>query len=163
MRFFEVGREIAKIRPNTIVISSPHATMYADYFLVSPGERATESFRDFRAPEVVLEEEYDAEFVETMERFAKKKNYPLGTEGERDPSLDHGTMVPLYFIRKHYGGVKIVRIGSSGLPLYEHYRVGTLIQKVVEYLSRRIVYIASGDLSDKYVYTGDCRKTLIGK
>ncbi|MBR3507503.1 MAG: AmmeMemoRadiSam system protein A [Lachnospiraceae bacterium] len=147
--YFEVGREIAKICPDTIVISSPHATMYADYFHVSPGERATGSFQAFRAPEVVLNEEYDTEFVKTMERFARKKNYPLGTEGERNPGLDHGTMVPLYFIRKHYGGAKIVRIGLSGLPLYEHYRVGTIVKKVAEYLDRRVVYIASGDLSHK--------------
>ena len=47
---------------------------------------------------------------------ARKAGIPAGFEGERDPALDHGTMIPLYFYRK-YGSldkVKVVRIGLSG-------------------------------------------------
>ena len=43
--------------------------------------------------------------------------------------LDHGTMVPLYFIRKFYGKGKIVRIGLSGLSLIDHYQLGIYIKK----------------------------------
>jgi len=145
----EVAREIAELRPETIVISSPHATMYADYFHISPGHKATGSFRAFRAPQVQFAEEYDAEFVECLRELAAKERFPAGTEGERDPELDHGTMVPLYFIRQRYAGAKIVRIGLSGLPLSDHYRMGMLIKRAAEKLGRRVVYVASGDLSHK--------------
>ena len=70
--------------------------------------------------------------------------------GEREKSLDHATTVPLYFLKKAWGGVipcRIVRIGLSGLPLEEHYRFGTLIRKTAEGLGRNICVIASGDLS----------------
>ena len=46
----QVAREIASLRPETIIITSPHATMYSDYFHISPGRRARGSFADFRAP-----------------------------------------------------------------------------------------------------------------
>ena len=69
--------------------------------------------------------------------------------GERDRKLDHGTMVPLYFIRKEYSGGKIVRIGLSGLPLTEHYKLGQMIREAVDQLGRRAVFVASGDLSHK--------------
>ena len=70
--------------------------------------------------------------------------------GERDRKLDHGTMVPLYFIRKAYPKMcKIVRIGLSGLPLTEHYRLGQMIREAVDILGRRAVFVASGDLSHK--------------
>ena len=36
----KVADEIAALQPETIIITSPHATMYADYFHISPGERA---------------------------------------------------------------------------------------------------------------------------
>ncbi|MBQ1787754.1 MAG: AmmeMemoRadiSam system protein A, partial [Erysipelotrichaceae bacterium] len=69
--------------------------------------------------------------------------------GERDPKLDHGTMVPLYFIRQKYRDGKIIRIGLSGLPLSDHYRLGMYIARAVDKLGRRAVFIASGDLSHK--------------
>ena len=59
-----VAREIAALKPDTIIISSPHATMYADYFHISPGRKAQGSFASFRAPEVRFREEYDAELVQ---------------------------------------------------------------------------------------------------
>jgi len=59
----KVADEIAALRPETIVITSPHSIMYADYFHVSPGERAKGSFAGFRAPQVSFDEEYDTELV----------------------------------------------------------------------------------------------------
>ena len=37
----EIAGEIAALRPETIIVSSPHSVLYADYFHVSPGETAT--------------------------------------------------------------------------------------------------------------------------
>ena len=147
--YARVAEEIAALRPETIVISSPHATMYADYFHISPGRSAEGSFARFRAPQVRFKEEYDAELAKTIERLAIANALPAGTRGQRDPELDHGTMVPLYFIRQACAGFKIVRVGLSGLPLEDHYRLGQLIKRAAEETGRRVVYVASGDLSHK--------------
>ncbi|MBR6890840.1 MAG: AmmeMemoRadiSam system protein A [Clostridia bacterium] len=147
--YARVAEEIAALRPETIVISSPHATMYADYFHISPGRSAEGSFARFRAPQVRFKEEYDAELAKTVERLAIAAGLPAGTRGERDKALDHGTMVPLYFIRQACAGFKIVRVGLSGLPLEDHYRQGQLIKRAAEETGRRVVYVASGDLSHK--------------
>ena len=144
-----VAREIAALGPETIVISSPHAVMYYDYFHISPGKDAKGSFARFGAGGVSFKETYDTELVAETERLAKVQGFPAGTRGERDPALDHGTMVPLYFIRKHCPGSRLVRIGLSGLPLEDHYRMGQIIREAVENTGRRAVYVASGDLSHK--------------
>ncbi len=149
MSYDKVGSLVADISPDTIIISSPHATMYGDYFHISPGKKAAGSFAGFGAPEVSFREDYDAELVSEIERLAKANGFPAGTLGERDPELDHGTMVPLYFIRKHYSGGRIIRICLSGLPLTDHYILGQIIQKAVDNTGRKAVYIASGDLSHK--------------
>ena len=141
--------EIAALCPDTLIITSPHSVMYADYFHISPGSEAKGSFRQFRAPEVKFAERYDTELVDRICALAQAETLPAGTLGERDPALDHGTMVPLWFIRRQYAGGKLVRIGLSGLPLTEHYRLGRLIARAVEELGRRAVLIASGDLSHK--------------
>ena len=144
-----VADEIASLQPETIIITSPHSVMYADYFHISPGRRASGSFAGFRAPQVSFSETYDEELVGEICRLADEEDFPAGTLGERDRSLDHGTMVPLYFIRKKYGGGKIIRIGLSGQPLIDHYRLGQIIQTAVRNTGRRTVIVASGDLSHK--------------
>ncbi len=145
----KVAAMIADIAPETIIISSPHQIMYQDYFHISPGESAKGSFNSFGAPQVSFSEEYDTELVSEIERLSGANGIPAGTLGEKTPELDHGTMVPLYFIRKRYSGGKIVRVGLSGQPLTDHYRLGKIIQKAVENLKIKAVYVASGDLSHK--------------
>lgn len=144
-----IAEEIAMIEPETIIISSPHSIMYADYFHISPGKKAAGDFGNFRASQVSFNEEYDTDLVNEIARIADKNAFDAGTLGEKDKRLDHGTMVPLYFIRKKYQKGKIVRLGLSGLPLTDHYRFGQMIKQAVERLGRKAVFIASGDLSHK--------------
>ena len=144
-----VSEEIAALGPDTIIITSPHSVMYADYFHISPGKSAAGDFGRFRASQVRFRENYDTELVSEIADLARRQGFPAGVMGERDRELDHGTMVPLYFIRQRYTGGKIVRIGLSGLPLTEHYRLGQMIREAVEKLGRRAVFVASGDLSHK--------------
>ncbi len=145
----KVADMIAQIRPDTIIISSPHATMYSDYFHISPGIAVRGSFSRFGAGGVNFIEEYDSDLVKEISAIAKERDFPAGTLGEVDKELDHGTMVPLWFVRKKYKEGKIVRIGLSGLSLADHYRMGQIIKESVEKTGRRTVFIASGDLSHK--------------
>ena len=149
-----VAGEVAALEPETIIISSPHSIMYSDYFHISSGSGAKGSFADFGAGQVSFSEEYDSELVDTIEALAGKAGISAGTLGERRPELDHGTMVPLFFIRQRYKGGRIVRIGLSGLPLTDHYALGKIIREAADRLGRRAVYIASGDLSHKLKETG---------
>ena len=147
--YLHVAEEIAALRPETIIISSPHATMYTDYFHISPGCSAEGSFANFRAPKVRFRESYDEDLISAIEKQTNAVQLPAGTLGQREPALDHGTMVPLYFIRQKLSDFKLIRIGLSGLPLEDHYRLGQAIQRAVEATGRRVVYVASGDLSHK--------------
>ena len=144
-----VAAEIAAIRPETVIVTSPHATLYADYFHISPGAQAAGDFGNFRAPEVRFRKDYDTELVKAICAAAKEKQFPAGTMGERDRRLDHGTMVPLFFVDQQYTDYRLVRIGLSGLSLAEHYAFGQIIRQAVEQTGRKAVLIASGDLSHK--------------
>ncbi|MCR5627345.1 MAG: AmmeMemoRadiSam system protein B, partial [Lachnospiraceae bacterium] len=142
-----VARDIAKIKPETIIITSPHQVLYSDYFHISPGRHATGDFSSFRAPEVTFNVDYDEELVNKISELCGLMNFPAGPDGERNPSLDHGVMVPLYFINKYYTNYKLVRIGLSGLSLEAHYHFGELIANAVQALGRSCVFVGSGDLS----------------
>lgn len=145
--FEKVGQEIAKLKPDTIIVSSPHAEAYADYFEISDGEVVTGSFAQFGVPNITFRCQYDYELVERISLMAKIQQFPAGTEGNEERFLDHGTMVPLFFINKHYTSYRLVRVGLSGLPLIQHYRFGELIKRACDESGKRVVFIASGDLS----------------
>lgn len=145
--FAEVAKDIARIRPETIILTSPHAVMYRDYFHISPGEGAEGNFRQFRAGNVRISVRYDRELVEAIEAEADRTGFPAGTLGERSRALDHGTMVPLYFIENEYKDYRLVRIGLSGLPLSAHWAFGKMIRRAADATGRRCVFVASGDLS----------------
>ena len=149
LAYEKVADEIAALKPETIIISSPHSIMYSDYFHISPGRKAKGDFGRFAASEVCFQEEYDTKLTDTLCDLCKEEDFPAGILGERDPKLDHGTMVPLWFIRQKYKEGKIVRLGLSGLSLENHYHLGQLIEKAVKLTDTRAVFIASGDLSHK--------------
>lgn len=92
---------------------------------------------------------YDTEFVRALCEAAQEAGLPAGTLGEREKKLDHGTMVPLYFVNQYWTGYRLVRIGLSGLPLTAHYRLGQCIRAAAQSLGRNTAVIASGDLSHK--------------
>ena len=154
--YHETMRAAAELRPDTVVIISPHATAYDDFFHISPGAGAEGNFAAFGHPEISIGIEYDEEFVRVLSSTASEQNIPAGTLGEKNPALDHGTMIPLFFLSEYLGDAptKFVRIGIAGLPAYTHALLGQAIAATAERLGRRTICIASGDLSHRLMEGG---------
>ncbi len=150
----EVARRIAVLRPDTVVLTSPHTILYGDYFHISPGRGAAGDLSQFGARGVSVGVTYDTEFVRSLSARAEEEGLPAGTLVERDRSLDHGTMIPLRFLQEAYEDFRLVRIGLSGLSPAEHYRLGKCIAETARRLDRRMVFVASGDLSHKLTADG---------
>ncbi|MDD3242077.1 MAG: AmmeMemoRadiSam system protein A [Bacilli bacterium] len=152
----DIGREIADIKPDTIIIITPHGTMFSDAIAISDEDRISGDLSQFRCTNISMDIPIDKEF-----------NIKLGTachlEGIQtvlvdsdflrkykcNYELDHGTMVPLYFVNKYYNDYKLVHITYSMIGDINLYKFGMELKKVAEELNRRAVVIASGDLSHK--------------
>ena len=143
------AQRIADWKPEVLILSSPHIVMYADYFHIPPGKRTRGNMAQFGAPDTRLDMEYDIELRREIIEQAEAAGVRAGTSGERDASLDHGSFIPLHFLREAGLNVPVVRIGLSGMSPLTHYRLGQCIARSVEKLNRRAVYVASGDLSHK--------------
>ena len=148
------GKKIAELKPETVIVVSPHAIMYGDYIHISPGESAKGDFGRFGAQKVSLHKQYDKALVHAIGEEAQEAGISAGTMGEKDSRLDHGTMIPLYFIDHYFTDYNIVRISISGLSALEHYRFGMCIRRAVDELDRNAVLVASGDLSHKLTGEG---------
>lgn len=159
--YHNVAKRIAELKPDTIILASPHSLMYSDYLHISSGKYAYGDFESFGVPQEKMEVHYDLDFIKELTALAEEKNIPAGTFGDRAVStdqngrpissktLDHGTMVPLYFVNQYYDDYKLVRISISGLSAFSHYRFGECISKIIEKSDKKYVFIASGDLSHK--------------
>src|SRR5574344_939624 len=92
-----VAQKIAELKPELIIITSPHTALYSDYFAISPGTEAHGDMGSFNAAQVTFSQTYDEEFTTALSRLCKENNLAAGTEGERPKykPLDHGTMIQL--------------------------------------------------------------------
>ena len=145
----EVATEIAKLKPDTIIYITPHGNVYSDYFHVSPGTEAEGNFARFGAMHIKFRTNYDEALSAEISNIAKNENFPAGTTGGEDSLLDHGMMVPMFYVNGKYPDCKTIRVSQSGLDVSAHFKMGELLTNAVNNLGIRAVVIASGDLSHK--------------
>ena len=150
----EAMKFVASFEPDTIILTTPHSEIYGDYFHIAGGKGANGDFTQFGAPQVKEHADYDEEFVYTLEKMCEDRGFACGTKGERNPALDHASLIPLRFLDEVWKNYKVVRIGLSGQSLLKHYQLGQMIREVSEKLGRRTVFVASGDLSHKLTTDG---------
>jgi len=143
--FHKIAQTIAKQKPETIVVITPHHLNYQDYFHISSGQFGQGDFSNFNSKES-LKVAYDQALIE---RLSNISDFPCGTRGQQHNALDHGTMIPLYFINQYYQDYQVVRLSLSGLSLDKHYHYGKKIGNILNQIDKKVVVIASGDLSHK--------------
>ncbi|MDR1196917.1 MAG: AmmeMemoRadiSam system protein A [Candidatus Nomurabacteria bacterium] len=150
----KVAAEIVELKPDTIILLSPHAPSFADYFYIFPDASASGDMSEFGASEIRLTMKYDTEFAESLTNACADNDFPAGNDGDLDAKLDHATMVPLRFISDAGNNQQFVRIGITSLSLEQHFRLGQLIAKTAEQLNHRTIVVASGDLSHRLLDDG---------
>ena len=145
----QAAERIGQIQPETIVIISPHHTLYADYFQISPGKKGKGNLGQFNVPQVSVSAKFDEDFVEKLSHIADSHGIPAGVKGAVSKTIDYGAVIPLFYVNKYWKNYKLVHMGISGLPLVSHYELGKCIKETAEALGTKTVVIASGDLSHR--------------
>jgi AmmeMemoRadiSam system protein A len=152
----KASERIAGMAPDTVVIITPHGTLMKDAMTIASDEILQGGLDRFGASGVRLSFDNDLELVDKiMEKADEEGTYciPMHEDVKKsyglESGLDHGTVVPLYFVNKKYNNFKLVHITYSFLPREQHYKLGIAIKKAVEELDRKVVVIASGDLSHR--------------
>ncbi|MDO4182612.1 MAG: AmmeMemoRadiSam system protein A [Coriobacteriia bacterium] len=150
-----VAAQVAQLRPETIVVTSPHAPLFRDGFYISGAARVHGSMADFRAPREQMEVTYDQELSERLRSLANNASIPTTRAGYDDNQLDHATFIPLWFVNNAYAAAglspdyQVVRVGLSGLDFATHRALGQALAQAIGETGRRVVFIASGDLSHR--------------
>lgn len=144
----EFAQRLVATKPDTIVVISPHTPIDPDAFSARWAPRLSGNLADFRAPEVDYTYQNDLDLLTSIRDASTHAG--LSFSSHRTPyPLDHGVMVPLYFLHEAGWCGPIVTLAFANLSEEEHLRFGKCIVEAAEKLGRRIAIVASGDLSHR--------------
>lgn len=135
--------------PETIVIISPHAPMFSDGFYIAGGTKGRGDLARFGAPQCELLFDYDSELRDEVVKLCDIENIAYGIGTEDNDDIDHGTIVPLWFVTKEYRDFKLLRISPTYLDSSVLLKMGGIIERAAAHIGRKITILASADLSHK--------------
>jgi MEMO1 family protein len=149
----EFSRRLVDSSPDTVVLISPHSPLDPHAFTARPGDRLIGDFSEFLAPSVELAFPNDRELLSAIKAAAKNEAVELKML-VRDHPLDHGALVPLFYLNEAGWRGPIVVIGFTFQTNEAHLAFGRAIERGARSLGRRIALVASGDLSHRLVVGG---------
>ena len=149
----EFSRRLIEARPETVVVISPHSPLDPSAFTARATAELRGDFRDFYAPQVSLTFKNDLEMIDAIKRAATREGVEL-RELSGDHPLDHGAMVPLYYLREAGWSGPVVVIGFTMLENEKHLAFGRAIREAARAINRPVALVASGDLSHRLIVGG---------
>lgn len=152
----DLTKDLKDMEVNSLVFISPHGPVFQDGIGINGSSILKGSFANFGHPEIKFEGNNDLILVKEIMKAAQDLGIPtvlldneLVEAYNISLDLDHGVLVPLYFIEEKGLSVPIVSITIGLLSLEELYQFGTAISKAAASLGKRVAVIASGDLSHR--------------
>jgi aromatic ring-opening dioxygenase LigB subunit len=152
----EIAQIIKENNPQTIVLLTPHGPVFEDFASVSMHPRLKGSFAGFGVPDLIIGFESDGLLIRHILKKAERLGVnlqPLTDETARrfriKLELDHGALVPLYYLHKAGFKGQLVHMSMGMLPYEEMYTLGKAVQGAIGAVDKRVAVIASGDLSHR--------------
>jgi len=149
----EFSRRLIETEPETVLVISPHSPLDPRVFTARATGQLRGDFREFYAPGVALTFENDLELLDAIKRAATDEGVEL-RDLARDHPLDHGAMVPLYYLHEAGWTGPIVVLGFTNQPVEKHLSFGRAINEAAQSINRRVAVVASGDLSHRLIVDG---------
>ncbi len=143
----EFTRRVIESGAETVVIISPHAPLDARAFVAYHAAELAGDFRNFRAPGIEISFPLDQDLLAAITDTSSANNYEI-LPLEKLP-LDHGTLVPLYFLARNGWRGSVVALGYSFLSNEDHLKFGECLRVAIQSLQRPVAIVASGDLSHR--------------
>ncbi|MEG6523376.1 AmmeMemoRadiSam system protein A [Desulfotomaculum sp. 1211_IL3151] len=152
----ELGQRIKASGAETLVMISPHATVFGDAIAINASPQTRGNFAAFGAAQVALRYQYDQEMGSEIGWQAQDLGLPVA---EVDPKLaaklgihlelDHGFLVPLYYLEKAGVHLPLVPCSMGVFAPDKLYRFGVAVKRAAEANETKVAVIASGDLSHR--------------
>lgn len=150
----KLAQQLKQSESEVIVVITPHGTVFEDGVVINSMQRIAGDLNQFNAPQVVLSYNNDLDLAKEIATQASLLNLVAVNIFENNAAkyrvntnLDHGLIVPLYYIEKAGIKLPLVPVNMAMLPLEELYAFGVAIQRAALITGKKVAVIASGDLS----------------
>ena len=163
----QLAREMRALRPETIVVATPHNLRLRGYVGVVTAEHVSGVLPMFapdpRLPRQPIRASTDRAFADALLAAARRRdlpavgaNYATASGRYSNMPLDWGTLVPLwFFLRGHRVRPQVVVVTPSReIPLRANVRFGAVIADVARRSRRRVVFVASADHAHAHKRSG---------
>lgn len=139
-----------------LVFITPHGPVFRSHASVIIKENLIGSFAKFSYPEIVFKAKSATDFAKKLVIEAKYANLALQAldkaslvDYEIEEELDHGILVPLYYLEQAGLNKPLIPLIIGLLPNQELYMIGQKIAQVANEFGYKIAVVASGDLSHR--------------
>lgn len=149
-----LAEKILSKRVETIIFMSPHTPFVRDGITIFAGETLYGDFSQFGASGVSFKYKNDLELVESIVKVGKEFGIKFYKLPQNYP-LDHGILVPLYYLDKLKDyEFKIVGMSQHFTLEREKFKIFKNIFDEIEFPEKNVAFIASGDMSHRLLSTG---------
>jgi AmmeMemoRadiSam system protein A len=154
----ELSQAIVQENPDTLVLVGPHGPVFRDAIACTQDRTLRGDLSGFGAHDASVEFENDLELAREISSLARESpnrtrvamvGADERTAYQLSQGLDHGAVVPLYFLKQAGLRSRLSNLTTGFLPLTEVYAFGATVARAAEKLGRRIAFLASGDLSHR--------------
>ncbi len=151
----ELSRQVNEKQPELVIIITPHGQVVRGGPAVLASDKLSGDFGQFGFPNIKVEMEADRELTDILvEEAAGSPVKPvlLGEQDQRSLSgklLDHGAMVPLYYLQEAGVSAPGMHITISLDSYQDLYQFGQVLRRAVDKRGASAAVIASGDLSHR--------------
>jgi MEMO1 family protein len=150
----EVAARVMNYQPQALVVISPHSPRIHGAFGLWAGERLHGSFNQFGASHVEVDLPNDERLARGI--AAEAHAHALHTWSIQDMDLDHGALVPLWFLAEAGWSGPTVLLSLDYPDEGGLNELGHCIAAAARTLHRRIAVIASGDMSHRLTTDAPC-------
>lgn len=151
----ELADIFAKKNIETVILISPHGPMEYQKITINISPILLGNFEGFGDYETYINFENDLSMVDLLQQQGKSQEIPIKLIEKS--ALDHGTLVPLYYLTKDYTpkngkALKVISIAYSYPDPKVNFDFGKIIFNASKLQEKNIALIASGDLSHRLTF-----------
>ncbi len=151
----ELCRKVKNSQPELVVVITPHGRVVRSGPAILAAEQLSGNFGQFGFPSLSIEMKSDQDLIDLLVQEASSSSLKpvlLGekeNDNERGINLDHGAMVPLYYLQEAGLFLPGLHLSISFDSYKELYQFGQDVKKAIDKRGVPTAVIASGDLSHR--------------
>ena len=152
----KLAHQIRDIDPDLVITISPHGPVFSDAINILDKDKLTGDLGDFGVKDVELSYDLDEKFTKEIVKASQTQDLQIVRINEAaarkfnvDLKLDHGVLVPMYYLDQAGVNAPLVPINMGLLAYEDLYKFGKIIQLITQQLDYKVALIASGDLSHR--------------